>query len=108
MNAAILYGKEDVRVEEMAVPEVGPGEVRVRIRAALTCGTDLKVFRRGYHARMIVPPAVFGHEFAGEIESVGAGAEGWTPGQRVVAANSAACGERFYCLRRKPQLCEDL
>ena len=108
MLAAVLYGKEDVRMERIPVPEAGPGEVRVRIGAALTCGTDVKVFRRGYHARMIRPPAVFGHEFAGTIDAVGAGVTGWQVGQRVVAANSAPCGDCFFCLRDAPELCEDL
>ncbi len=108
MTAAILYGKEDVRIEQAPVPDVGRGEIRVRIRAALTCGTDVKVFRRGYHARMITPPALFGHEFAGEIESVGEGVAGWQAGDRVVAANSAPCGECFYCRKGRPELCEDL
>ena len=108
MTAAVLYGKEDVRIERVAVPAVGPGEVRVRIGSALTCGTDVKVFRRGYHARMIRPPAVFGHEFAGTIEVVGEGVVGWKVGQRVVAANSAPCGDCFYCCRAAPELCEDL
>jgi L-iditol 2-dehydrogenase len=108
MTAAVLYGREDVKVEQLPIPETGPGEVRVKVRAALTCGTDLKVYRRGYHARMIVPPAVFGHEFAGEIDAVGEGVEGWTPGERVVAANSAACDVCFYCMRGRPELCEDL
>src|SRR6185369_3723764 len=74
MRAAVLHGKEDVRVESIPIPPVGPDEVRIRIRAALTCGTDFKVFRRGYHARMIVPPSVFGHELAGEISAIGEGA----------------------------------
>ena len=67
MQAAVLYGKEDVRVESVALGEVGLGDLLVRVGAALTCGTDVKVFQRGYHARMIVPPAPFGHEFAGEV-----------------------------------------
>lgn len=108
MTAAVLYGKEDVRIERVAMPAVGPGEVRVRIGAALTCGTDVKVFRRGYHARMIRPPAVFGHEFAGTIDAVGAGVMNWQIGQRVVAANSAPCGNCYYCRRAAPELCEDL
>ena len=108
MEAAVLYGKENVVVEAVPLPPVGPGEVRVRIRAALTCGTDLKVYRRGYHARMIVPPALFGHEFAGEIEAIGEGVTGWHIGQRVVAANSAACEKCFYCRKGLPELCEDL
>src|SRR5712692_8691840 len=70
MKAAVLYGKEDVRVEEVKVPRLQPGEVRIAIKATLTCGTDLKVFKRGYHAKMIVPPAVFGHEMAGVISEV--------------------------------------
>lgn len=56
MRAAVLHGKEDVRIEERHEPPLGPGEVRIGIEVALTCGTDLKVFKRGYHARMIVPP----------------------------------------------------
>ena len=70
MKAAVLYSQEKIRVEELALPPLKPGEVRVRIEAALTCGTDLKVFKRGYHARMIIPPSVFGHEFAGTISEV--------------------------------------
>ena len=108
MLAAVLYGVEDVRVERIVVPRVGPGEVRVRIGAALTCGTDVKVYRRGYHATMIRPPAVFGHEFAGTIEAVGAGVTEWQAGQRVVCANSAPCDTCYYCRRELPELCEDL
>ena len=70
MTAAVLYGKEDVKIEEVPIPRVGEGEVLVKVQVALTCGTDLKVYQRGYHARMIVPPALFGHELAGVIEEV--------------------------------------
>src|SRR5690349_15632033 len=108
MMAAVLYGKEHLQVEPVAVPKIERGDILVRVRVALTCGTDVKVFRRGYHARMIVPPTVFGHEFAGEIDAVGAGVTAWQPGMRVVAANSAPCGECFYCVRNTPELCEDL
>jgi L-iditol 2-dehydrogenase len=108
MRAVVLYGKEDARLEQVPIPTPGPGEVRVRIRAALTCGTDLKVFRRGYHAKMIVPPAIFGHELAGEIDAVGACVTGWQPGDRVMAANSAPCGECFFCTRDREELCEGL
>ena len=108
MKAAVLYGREDVRVEAVPVPMPGPGEVLVRTRVALTCGTDAKVFRSGYHARMIVPPALFGHEMAGVIEAVGPGVSGWEPGTPVVAANSAPCGACFYCSEGMPNLCDDL
>ena len=70
MKAAILHGRENIQIEDIAPPPLKPGEVRVRVEAALTCGTDLKVFKRGYHAKMIVPPAVFGHELAGVISEI--------------------------------------
>jgi len=108
MMAAVLYGREQLRVEPVAVPNVAPGDVLVRVKAALTCGTDVKVFLRGYHARMIVPPAVFGHELAGDIVATGDGVERFQVGDRIVAANSAPCMTCFYCSRGLPNLCEDL
>ena len=86
MMAAVLYGREQVRVENVSIPQIEKGDVLVRVRAALTCGTDVKVFRRGYHAKMIVPPALFGHELVGDIVGVGEHVEGFRVGQRVVAA----------------------
>jgi len=108
MLAAVLYGKEHVRVEKVAVPQIEKGDILVRVRAALTCGTDVKVFRRGYHARMIVPPALFGHELAGDIVAVGEYVEDFRPGMRIVAANSAPCGHCFFCRKNQENLCEDL
>ncbi len=81
MKAAILHGREDIRIEHVPVPEARPGELIVRVGAALTCGTDLKVFRRGYHARMIVPPALFGHELAGTVVEAGDGVDGFCSGR---------------------------
>jgi len=122
VKAAILHGKEQIRIEDVAPPSLKPGEVRIRIEAALTCGTDLKVFKRGYHAKMIVPPAVFGHELSGVISEVaplfppsgkrvaavpGEGLN-WSVGDRVVVANSAPCGECFHCRNQQENLCEDL
>lgn len=108
MTAAVLYGKEDLKIEKVAVPPVGEGEVLVKVQVALTCGTDLKVYKRGYHARMIVPPALFGHEFAGIIEETGPNVRGFSKGMRVVALNSAPCGQCFYCSKHQENLCEDL
>ena len=110
VKAAILHGKEDIRVEDIAPPPLKPGEVRVRIKAALTCGTDLKVFKRGYHAKMIVPPAVFGHELSGVISELGAGSAelGWQIGDRVVPANSAPCDNCFHCGAGQENICDDL
>jgi L-iditol 2-dehydrogenase len=108
MTAAVLYGKEDVKIEKVPIPRVGEGEVLIKVQVALTCGTDLKVYQRGYHARMIVPPALFGHELAGVIEEVGPAVRGFRPGMRVVALNSAPCGMCFYCSKHQENLCEDL
>ena len=108
MTAAVLYGKEDVKIEQVPIPRVDEGEVLIKVQVALTCGTDLKVYQRGYHARMIVPPALFGHELAGTVEEVGAGVTDFRKGQRVVALNSAPCQKCFYCRRGQENLCEDL
>jgi len=108
MMAAVLHGKEDIRIEEVAIPLAAPGEIIVRVGAALTCGTDLKVFRRGYHARMIVPPALFGHELAGTVVEMGEGVTGFAKGDRVVALNSAPCGQCYFCERNQENLCDDL
>jgi len=108
MMAAVLYGKEHLQVEPVAVPRIDSGDILVRVKVALTCGTDVKVFRRGYHARMIVPPAVFGHELAGDVVAVGEEVKNFAIGQRVVASNSAPCGACFFCRRGLENLCEDL
>ena len=108
MRAAVLHGREDVRVEAVEIPRLEPGEVLLRTRAALTCGTDVKVFRRGYHARMLQPPALFGHELSGVVEEVAPGVESVQPGMRVVVANSAPCGVCGPCEEGRESLCDDL
>ena len=108
MMAAVLYGKEHLQVEPVAVPTINRGDILVRVKVALTCGTDVKVFSRGYHARMIVPPAVFGHELAGDVVAVGEDVTKFSIGQRVVAANSAPCDQCFFCRHGQQNLCEDL
>src|SRR6202161_2765214 len=109
MSAAILYGVEDLKIETVDIPEIKEDEVLVRVKVALTCGTDLKVWKRGYHARMIKPPALFGHELAGVIEETGSRVNGGVrKGMRVFPANSAPCTVCFYCKKGQPNLCEDL
>jgi L-iditol 2-dehydrogenase len=108
MKAAVLYGREDLRIEQVSIPKAGPGEIVVRVCAALTCGTDLKVYRRGYHARMLAPPIPFGHEMAGVVHEVGAGVTAFQPGDRVVALNSAPCGQCYFCGRGQENLCDSL
>jgi L-iditol 2-dehydrogenase len=108
MRAAVLLGKELIRVEDVASHPLKAGEARVQIEAALTCGTDLKVYKRGYHAKMIIPPALFGHEFAGVISELAPDVTGWRVGERVAVANSAPCGQCFYCHNHQENLCDDL
>src|SRR5579864_379022 len=106
MKAAVLYGREQIRVEDIALPPLPEGCVRIQIEVALTCGTDLKVFKRGYHAKMIVPPAVFGHELVGVISEAHPAVKGWMTGDRVVVANSAPCGKCFFCHNQQENLCD--
>jgi len=108
MRAAVLYGKQDLRLERVAIPTPEAGELLVRVKAALTCGTDLKVYRRGYHARMLKPPMRFGHEVAGVVEEVGDGVTAFRKGDRVVVLNSAPCDVCFFCTHNQQNLCEDL
>lgn len=108
MNAAVLHGREDLRLERVPVPEAGDGELVLRVGAALTCGTDLKIYRRGYHAAMLQPPCLFGHEIAGTIISVGANGGRFAAGERVVALNSAPCDVCYFCRHGQPNLCSDL
>ena len=109
MTAAVLYGSEDLRIEQIDVPTLGVDEVLLRVRLALTDGTDLKVWKRGYHAMMIQPPAVFGHEVVGEIVAMGKRVDAkWRLGMRVIAANSAPCFRCYHCRRGQENLCEDL
>ena len=109
MTAAVLYGSENLKIESVGIPTLAPDEVLVRVKVALTCGTDLKVWKRGYHARMITPPAVFGHELAGTIEMLGSEVNGGLKvGSRVVPSNSAPCNICFYCRKGQSNLCEDL
>ena len=89
MRAQVFHGPGDLRFEDAPIPEPGPGEVVLRIEAALTCGTDVKTLRRGHPVMIPRVPTIFGHEFAGTVTAVGAGVGGVRPGDRAVAANSA-------------------
>jgi len=108
MLAAMIYGVRDLRVEEVAKPEVGLGEVLVKVKAATTCGTDLKIFSRGYVEGVIKLPTVFGHEWAGEVAEVGEGVVWPEVGMRVRAGNSAPCLRCRMCQRGSFNLCEDM
>jgi L-iditol 2-dehydrogenase len=104
----VFHGPGELRLEELPVPAPGPGEVVVRIDAALTCGTDVKTLRRGHPVMIPRTPTIFGHELAGTVTAVGTGVARLREGDRVAAANSAPCGECHLCLAGRPNLCEDL
>jgi L-iditol 2-dehydrogenase len=107
-RTVFLLGPERVELRRVPVPAPGPGEILVRIGAATTCGTDVKVLRRGGHPRMLHAPTPFGHEMAGTVVSIGPDQERWTVGDRVVVANSAPCGECEWCRRGRENLCANL
>jgi L-iditol 2-dehydrogenase len=108
VRALILHGPDDLRLEEAPDPIPGPGEVVLRVDAALTCATDAKMMRNGRHPALPPPPAPFGHEAAGTVLAVGPDVDRPRPGDRVVAANSAPCDACEACRRGRPSLCEDL
>jgi len=108
MRAALLYGVKDLRIREVEIPEIEYGEVLVKVRAATTCGTDLKIFQRGYVNGVIKLPTVFGHEWAGDVAEVGEGISWLKKGMRVRAGNSAPCLKCRMCQKGNYNLCEDM
>lgn len=109
MTAAVLYGREDLKIESVDIPALSDDEVLIRVKVALTCGTDLKVWKQGSHPRMIEPPAIFGHELAGIVEAQGRSVNGGIhTGMRVVPSNSAPCNLCLFCRKDHANLCEDL
>ena len=108
MKCAIFYGPMDVRIEEVEIPVPTDDEILVKVKAALTCGSDLKTYRRG-HPTMIKPPSPFGHEFSGEVVKKGKNIKSKIEvGDRIVCANTAPCGYCFYCKLGRESMCEDL
>jgi L-iditol 2-dehydrogenase len=108
MKAVLFYGPENIKYEDVRIRPLQKGEVLVKIMSALTCGTDVKTYRRGHPVLIKTIPSGFGHEFSGVIEKVGDGVTNFKVGDRVVAANSAPCGECFFCKREEYNLCENL
>ncbi len=108
MRGAMLVGPELIEVREVPVGRPGPGQILLSIEAATTCGTDVKVFRRGGHPRMLRVPTLFGHEMAGRVAAVGSGVTGLVEGDAVVVANSAPCMTCGPCRIGRENLCEDL
>jgi L-iditol 2-dehydrogenase len=108
MLGAILIGPEKIDVRNVSIPRPGPGEMLLSIEAATTCGTDVKVYKRGGHPRMLKTPTLFGHEMAGRIAALGKGVKNFSEGDSIVVANSAPCGSCEPCHFGHENLCEDL
>jgi len=108
MIAALLYGVKDLKIEKIDKPHVGSGEILVKVKAATTCGTDLKIFQRGYVEGVIKLPTVFGHEWAGDIVEVGEGVTWLKEGMRVRSGNSAPCLRCKMCQKGNYNLCENM
>ena len=102
MTAAVYRGPNDVRIESITVPEIGPGEVLVRVHTCGICGTDLKKIATGSHSA----PRIFGHETAGMIAAVGAGVRGFAVGDRVMAFHHMPCRDCYYCRHKVFAQCE--
>ncbi|HYA22815.1 MAG TPA: alcohol dehydrogenase catalytic domain-containing protein [Terriglobales bacterium] len=102
MQAAVYRGVNDVRVETVPVPQIGRGELLVRVHTCGICGTDLKKIATGSHSA----PRIFGHETSGVVAAVGAGVSSFSPGDRVVVFHHIPCGSCFYCLHKTFAQCE--
>jgi L-iditol 2-dehydrogenase len=103
MKVVRFHAPGDVRIEEAAEPVTGAGEVKLRVRACSTCGTDVKIYRFGHHH--IVPPRIMGHEIAGEVVEVGDGVDGVASGDRVQVIAAIPCGRCRECQRGRMTVC---
>jgi L-iditol 2-dehydrogenase len=104
MRVVRFHAPGDVRIEDVAEPVPGPGDLKIRVHACSTCGTDVKISKFGHHH--IVPPRVMGHEIAGEIVELGAGVGGdWAVGDRVQVIAAIPCGTCAECRRGRMTVC---
>ncbi|MBV6458621.1 MAG: L-threonine 3-dehydrogenase [Fimbriimonadaceae bacterium] len=105
MQALVLMEPGTIAMQEVAVPQPGPGEVLVRVKAATTCGTDLKAFLRGHP--QIPMPGLFGHEYSGVVSAVGEDAK-FGIGDEVMGVHSAPCQSCYWCINGQENLCEQI
>ncbi|HEY3972465.1 MAG TPA: zinc-dependent dehydrogenase [Candidatus Sulfotelmatobacter sp.] len=96
MQAAVYRGVNDVRLESVPVPEIGPGEILLRVHSCGVCGTDLKKIFTGSHSA----PRIFGHETSGQVAAVGEAVRDFRPGDRVMVFHHIPCQQCFYCQNR--------
>lgn len=106
MKRAVLYNPEELKIEECEIPKINDNEVLLKNKISTTCGTDVKIYKRGYP--LLTPPHPFGHELSGEIIEVGNNVKDFKVGDRVAIHNTAPCNTCYYCKRGQPSLCESL
>ena len=108
MKAAVYYGPGDIKMEEVPTPVPGPGEILMRNITALTCGTDLKQYRRGYPKFKEGQKLIFGHESAGIVAAVGEGVTKFKVGDKIAPHNSAPCNNCYYCKIGEHSMCDNI
>jgi L-iditol 2-dehydrogenase len=108
MMAQMFYAPGEVKFEEVDIPQPKEDEILVKVKAALTCGTDLKTYRRGHPSIIKSIPSTFGHEFSGEVVEIGSKVTNFSVGDRVVGGNSAPCFHCYFCKQQMYSLCENL
>ena len=105
MKAALVHGKDDIRIEEVSTPRAEPGEIVVKVRASGICATDVKTLLGQSLPKKL--PAILGHEAVGEVFELGSGVTGFELGERVAVYPIAVCGECYYCTRGRHNLCSN-
>lgn len=108
MLAARLYGPSDLRLEEIPIPDILPGELLIKVRKAAVCGTDVRMFQNGASCASADSPLIIGHEFSGDIAKIGSGVCGWSEGQRVFLAPNIGCGHCDACVSGNSHLCDNI
>lgn len=107
MQAALLYGKEDLRIQKVTTPEINAHEILLKVKSAFVCGTDVRMFRNGYKGVSEDSPLILGHELSGIIEKVGKNVEGYKEGMAVTVAPNIGCGICDLCVSGNTHLCLD-
>ena len=108
MNACLFYGPYDVRYEKVQTPKITDDEILVKIKAALTCGTDLKTFQRSHPKLIKSVPSTFGHQFSGVVVKAGRNVKDFKVDQKIIALNSAPCFKCQFCTKEQFSLCENM
>ena len=108
MKSAVFYGRHDLRVEERPIPEVGPQDVLIQVKACGVCGTDVHIFEGDKGAAEVTPPTILGHEFSGIVVKTGDAVKRWKPGDRVCIDPNSYCGACTPCRSGEVHFCEHM